>query len=85
MTSRSGQEREPPRFVDLDLLHVDSAFRRKNQFDDFRTAIGGMPTRLQSLLRVKEPRLCLQVYMKELLLLRYANAMPTVWFHCTVS
>jgi hypothetical protein len=31
MTSRSGQEREPPRFVDLDLLHVDSAFRRRNQ------------------------------------------------------
>src|SRR5215475_6320908 len=56
MTSRSGQEREPPRVVNLDLVHSDSVFRRCTQ-NDFRTAYWGVP-------RVKDPD-CLQVDTKE--------------------
>jgi len=43
-----------------------------------------MPTRLQSLLRVKDPDSAFKFTQKELLLFHYASAMPTVCFHCTV-
>ena len=72
-----------PNSLILDLLHVDSAFRRKNQFDVFRTAIGGI--RMSCNLWSKTLTLIFKVSTKELLFLPYATAMPPVCFYCTVS
>src|SRR6266576_1249037 len=41
MTSRSGQEREPPRFVDFGFIACRFGVSQKESNDVFRTAIGG--------------------------------------------
>jgi hypothetical protein len=59
MTRRSRQEREPPRFVDLKLLRVNSAFRNfaiKESMLDFRSGQSGeCANETINLLRASDP------------------------------
>jgi hypothetical protein len=82
MTSRSGQEREPPRFVDFGFIACRFGFFQKESNDVSRIAVEGKKT---SNLGSKTRNLIFKVYTNELLLLRYATAMPPVSFYCTVS
>src|ERR1700752_952203 len=58
MTSRSGQEREPPRFVDFGFIACRFGVLQKESNHVFRTAIGGITNELES--RVKDPDSILQ-------------------------